>query len=94
MGISMKKFAQPKHTSDQHDPFEYMIQIYSADGRLLGESLINAREHRIANIEDAEEYARECMAISRFESSIVIVSSEVADSLDQVHIKVVANDAN
>jgi len=80
--------------SDQHDPFEYMIQIYSAAGRLLGESLVNAREHRIANIEDAEEYARDRMAISKFESSIVIVSSEVADSLDQVHIKVVADDAN
>ena len=94
MGISMKKCTELKYTSDQYDPSEYIIQIYSADGRLLGESLVNAREHRIANIDDAEEYARECMAISRFESSIVIVSSEVADSLDQVHIKVVANDAH
>ena len=90
----MKICAAPRYTSDQHDPFEYIVQIYSSDGRLLGESIVNAREHRLANIDDAEEYARERMAIGRFESSIVIVSSEVADSLDQVHIKVVANDAN
>lgn len=88
----MKNCAETLQTSNHHRPLEYLIQVYSADGRLLSECLINAREHQIANIEAAERYARSTPAISRFGTSIVIVSSEVADSLDQIHIKVAAND--
>ena len=88
----MKNSAKSLHTSNSHCPFEYFIQVYAADGRLLSECLINARKHKIADIEAAEIYARNTPAIAKFGTSIVVVSSEVADCLDQIHIEVAAND--
>ena len=88
----MKSRAEARYTAIQHCPFEYLIQVYSAEGRLLSECLVDACKHQIADIEGAELYARNIPAIAKFGTSVVIVSSEVADSLDQVHVKVADND--
>lgn len=59
---------------------------------MLSECLVNAVKHKIADIEGAAAYVRNTPAIARFGKSIVIVSSEDADSLDQLHTKISAND--
>ena len=92
--ISMRARKKSQNTSNQHCPIEYVVQVYSADGRIVSECLINAVKHQIADIEGAEAFARKTPAISRFGTSIVIVSCEVSDSLEQVHIAVAANDEN
>lgn len=89
----MFSIAEAGNTAAQHCPFEYIVQIYAADGRLLSECFVDAWKHKIADIKGAELYARSLPAIARFGTTVVIVSSEVADSIDQVHVKVADNDA-
>lgn len=84
--------AETRNIAAQHCPFEYIIQVYSAEGRLLSECLVDAWKHKIADIRGAEIYARNMPAIARFGTSVVIVSSEVADSIDQIHVKLAEND--
>ena len=88
----MNKVARSVPTPILNCPFEYVIQVYSADGQLRSECLLNARKHKIADIEDVEAYVRNTPMIAKFGKSIVVVSSEFADSLDQVHIEIAAND--
>lgn len=89
----MNKLVNSVPTPILNCPFEYIIQVYSTDGQLRSECLVNARKHQIADIEDVEAYVRNTPMIAKFGKSIVVVSSEVADSLDQVHIEIAADDA-
>lgn len=75
----MKSCSEATNSPIQHCPFEYIIQVFSADGLLLSECLVDARRHKIADIEGAVRYAADTPAIARFGTSVVFVGNEVLD---------------
>lgn len=87
----MNTYAELFPTASHHCPFEYVIQVYTEDGRLLSECLVDALKHKIADMDAAAEYAKNKPAIAKFGSTIIVVSSEFANSLDQVHLKMTAD---
>ncbi len=91
MDIDMKNLAKIEADIAPHCPLEYLVHVYTHGGRLLSEYTVNARRHHIEDIDGAEEYARDIISSTHFGASIVIVSSEIAESLEQVHINVAAN---
>ena len=86
----MKNLAKMEPDIGPHCPFEYLVHVCTPGGRLLSKYTVNARRHHIENIDGAEEYARDKISSNQFGASIVIVSSEIAESLEQVHINVAA----